>query len=355
MAEEEGDSEDKTEAPSPRRLQKAREDGQVPVSREFSTLASLGGAALALLMLGPTMATKLSLGLKHLIENSHQMTPGAAALQAVGLLLLTVIPFLVVPMALGAGITLLQTRFLFNAKAIAPKFSKINPLSKAKQLLGVDNLVEFLKAVGKVGVLGIAIWNVLGTDLSRLKALVGLDAAQVFAESGSEVRRLLLSVLLAFGLLAGADIIWTNLRHYMRLRMNREDLKREAKESEGDPHIKGRRRQLQMQRARQRMMAEVPTAQVVVTNPTHYAIALRYDRDKSAAPIVVAKGVDDVAARIRELAEKSGVPLVANPPLARALYKVDLNEEIPAEHYQVVAEVIAFVMGLRPAPPPVQF
>ncbi len=352
---EEGDAEDKTEAPSPRKLQKAREDGQVPLSREFSTLASLGGATLALLMLGPGSAARLSLGLEQLIENSHQLTPGAAAGQAVTLLVIAVLPFLVVPMALGAGITLLQTRFLVNAKSLAPKFSKVNPLSKAKQLFGVDNLVEFLKALGKVGVLSIAIWNVLGEDLPRMGAFIGLDAMHVFAESGQEVKHLLMSVLMAFGLLAGADVIWMNLRHYKRLKMSREDLKKESKESEGDPHIKGRRKQLQMQRSRQRMMAEVPKAQVIITNPTHYAIALRYDRDKNAAPIVVAKGLDDVAARIRELGEKSGVPLVANPPLARALYKVDLNGEVPAEQYQVIAEIIAFVMGLRPAPPPVQF
>jgi flagellar biosynthesis protein FlhB len=199
----------------------------------------------------------------------------------------------------------------------------------------------------KLAVVGVAAWHVLVSDLPRLASAPFRDVGALPAELIDAVLPLLLAVLAAQAAIAVLDLVWVRLRHAGTLRMSRQDLREEQKETDGDPKIKQRIRRLRVQRARRRMMAAVPKATVVVTNPTHYAVALAYDRARGAAPRVVAKGVDSMAARIREVARAHAIPLVPNPPLARALHTLELDAEIPAEHYKAVAEIIAFVWRLR--------
>jgi flagellar biosynthetic protein FlhB len=251
----------------------------------------------------------------------------------------------------GAGAlvaTFLQTRLLVSAKGIAPQVSRINPLAALKRLFGPEGAFEFLRTLLKLGLVGAALWWALADPVS-LVALLNLGPAALLHAGGRAAIDLSLAALAVFALIAVLDWLWVRWRHLHRLRMSRQDLKEEMRESEGDPQIKGRLRQLRQQRARGRMMAALPKAAVVVTNPTHFAVALAYDQGSSAAPRIVAKGADAVAARIRALADENRVPIVSNPPLARALFRLDLDAEIPAEHYQAVAEIIAYVwrLGVR--------
>lgn len=352
MAEENESGEDKTEAPTPRRIERARESGQVALSRELSTFASLLATTLAIAIAGPHVAARLAANLSGVMESAYALDIPAGLARAGLSGVLAVVALLLPPMLAGAGATLLQTRFLVSAKPLKPDPARLSPIRGAKRVFGLDNLVEVLKALLKITLLAWAAWYVLGGSLPTVAGLVDLAPGAIGRHTGEGLLRLLFAVLAAFALLAGMDTLWVHLRHAKKLGMTRQDLRRELKESEGDPHLKARLKQIRQSRARRRMMAAVPKAQVVITNPTHYAVALAYERGSQSAPTVVAKGTDRVAARIREVATAAGVPLVANPPLARALHKLPLDTAIPPEHYRAVAEIIAFVWGLsRHAPP----
>ena len=347
------DQEDRTEAATPRRQQMAREEGRVPVSREVTALVGLGAAWLILIMTAPASLGRLVAALRVFLGQAHALDVsggGALALRHAALAALAAAGPLVLGVLLaGAGCVLLQTGFLFNLAALQPDVSRLSPLAGLRRLLGVESLVEAAKSVVKIGAIGTAIWIVLADDLRLLATAPLLDETGLARRIGQGVIRVLLAGIGVQAVIAGADLFWVRFRHLRGLRMSREDIRDEMKESDGDPKIKARIRQIRMQRARRRMLAAVPQATVVVTNPTHYAIALAYDRTKNAAPRVLAKGVDSMAARIRETAQAHGVPLVANPPLARALYRVELDADIPAEHFQAVAEIIAYVWRLNNA------
>ena len=256
-------------------------------------------------------------------------------------------PIVVAVLAGSVAASLLQTGFLFNPSFIRPDFGRLNPARGLKRIFGLTGLVEAGKAVVKLGVLSFATYHVLTGNLAGLPGAVAWLPGQLASRTVQIVQQLAMTLLGAQAVIAGADVVWVRHRHAKQLRMSKEDVRQDAKDADGNPQIKQRLRQLRMARARRRMLAAVPTATVVVTNPTHYAIALAYDRSKGAAPRVVAKGMDEVAARIREVAAESRIPLVANPPLARALYTVELDAEIPAEHFKLVAEIIAYVWRLR--------
>ncbi|SHI81726.1 flagellar biosynthetic protein FlhB [Roseomonas rosea] len=350
MAEEGGDeAEDRQEAPSARRLEKAREDGQVAHSRELSGFAALLLAVLAAGIALPSLGRDLLRALRGILERGHELSPDQAAevLLPSALVLLPVLA----AAALGAvATTLLQTRGLVSAKGLAPQLSRLSPLAGLKRLLGSEGLIELLKTLLKVALVGAAIWHAAGTP-ELLEAVMHQPAAALLATIAEQGLRLVAATLAAFALLAGADLFLVHFRHLRRLRMSRQDMKEEAKDAEGDPHVKAKQKAIRQRQARQRMMAAVPKAAVIITNPTHYAVALGYEEGTSAAPKILAKGADEVAARIREKAKEAGVPLVSNPPLARALFKLDLDTEIPAEHYQAVAEIIAFIWRARSRPP----
>lgn len=352
MAEEEGaDAEDRQGPPSARRLEQARQDGQVPNSREASGFMALLLAVLAAAAALPTMGRALLRALRGILERGHELSP-QGALELLQPSALVLLPVLAAAAAGAAGTTLLQTRGLVSAQGLTPQLSRLSPMSGLKRLVGMEPLIEFLKTLLKMALVGAAIWHA-GAAPELLETLMHQPASTLLSVIADQGLRLVAATLAAFALLAAADVFLVHVRHRRRLRMSREEMRQEAKDSEGDPHVKGKQKAIRQQRARQRMMAAIPRAAVVITNPTHFAVALGYEEGSSAAPKILAKGADEVAARIRERARESGVPLVSNPPLARAIFKLPLETEIPAEHYQAVAEIIAFVWRARSSRPPV--
>lgn len=350
----EGGQEDRTEAATPRRLQRAREEGQVPVSRELASLAGLAGASIALLLLAPSAAADLARHLVVFLGQAHALdvsTGIGGPMRIAALAALHAAAPVAFGTILAACVTvLLQTGLLLNPGALRPDFSRVSPRAGLKRLFGANGAVEALKSCAKIVLMALIAWRVLAGDLAALLAAPFADAATLAARCATPILHMLVAVLLAQTVIAGADLIWVRVRHARTMRMSRQDVRDEQKETEGDPKVRMRFRQLRLRRARKRMLNAVPKATVVIVNPTHYAVALLYDRAKNAAPRVVAKGVDSMAARIREVAQASRVPLITNPPLARALHRVELDTDIPAEHYKAVAEIIAYVWRLgRPA------
>ncbi len=349
MAESESGG-DRTEAATQRRLQKAREEGQVPLSREITAFGGLAAASLALVVALPSASRETAARLQDLLGHLDAFDlsdGGAGALRFAAMAVLRVVaPIVLAALAGGVASVLLQTGPLMHGGALRPDLARLNPLSGFKRSFGMASLGELGKSLLKLAVVGAAVWSVLAGAAGRLASAADWELGTLVARTMRDVTGVLFAVLGVQAAIAVLDLVWVRLQHARRLRMSREDIRQETRESDGDPRVKGRVRQIRMQRARKRMLAAVPKATVVLTNPTHYAVALAYDRTAGAAPKVVAKGVDTMAARIREAAESSRVPLVANPPLARALYRVELDTEIPAEHYQAVAEIIAYVWRL---------
>ncbi|WP_027133628.1 flagellar biosynthesis protein FlhB [Geminicoccus roseus] len=351
MAEERDD--DKTEEPSQKRLDDARAKGQVALSRDVSHALILATAAsllvLALPALGPQALLALRWYLEHAAAPAGQVDEIRGHLVAAAVTLATVVAVPAAGFALAAILaTVGQQGLLWSAENLHPKLERLSPLAGAKRLFGGTALVEFAKNALRLVVVGVACWLQLQGELAALVAAVGREPGGI----GGEILRLLGRVALVCTLAAAGfavlDLFWQRFRFRQRMRMSRQDLKDEMKQSEGDPIIKQRLRQIRMARSRQRMLADVPRSTVVITNPTHYAVALRYENGEQAAPLVLAKGVDHLAAAIRKAAAEHGVPVIENPPLARALHAMaEIGRPIPVEHYQAVAEVIALVMRLR--------
>ena len=338
---------DRTEAATPRRLQRARAEGSVAASREAPALAGLAAATLLLAVAGPSLGGALVRRLVPMLTmTGPQDVPGAlaAALQAAAMLALPLIGGVLAASLAGS---LLQNGFVLSPTALAPDLARLSPMRGIRRIFGPTGLVEVGKSLVKLGVLGFATYHALAAGVPALRGAALWLPGRLADRIMQQVLQVAMTVLGAQAVIAGADIWWVRHRHASGLRMSKQEVKQEAREADGNPEVKRRVRQLGMARAKRRMLAAVPSATVVVTNPTHYAIALAYDRTKAGAPRVVAKGVDEVAARIREVARESRVPLVANPPLARALYAVELDAEVPAEHFKVVAELIAYVWRLR--------
>jgi len=254
---------------------------------------------------------------------------------------------LVVLLVFGVAANLVQHRPLFSVDPIIPKFSKISPLEGGKRLFSRDSLVNFVKGLVKLAVVGGVIFAVMWGDRDRLELMVTLDPAALlpaFQEMGLKIFGAVLAVVTIIAL---ADYVYQRQRWWNRLKMTVQEVRDEYKQMEGDPKIKGRIKAIRNERSRRRMMANVPNATVIITNPTHFAVALKYDKTMGA-PECVAKGADDIAFKIREIAREHDVPIVENPPLARALYaSVDVDETIPNEHFKAVAQVIGFVMRMQ--------
>ncbi len=256
-------------------------------------------------------------------------------------------PVLAAALAAGSAAILVQTNVLLHLGAIQPRFSRVSPAAGIGRLFGPNGLVELVKSLGKLLLLLIALWVAARGDAMLIVALPWQDAHRLPAVLARCLFHILLAGLCTQAAIAGIDLWWVRFRHARSMRMSKQEIRDEQKDTDGNPHIKARIRRIRLMRARKRMMAAVPKATVVITNPTHYAVALSYDRAVNAAPRIVAKGADHIAARIREVALASNVPLVSNPPLARALYQYELETDIPAEHYKAVAEIIAYVWRLR--------
>lgn len=343
MAEDEEGGGERTEAASPRKLQKAAQEGQVALSREAVGFATLLVASLGAAVMLPGRVAELAASMAGGFARAHELDTGWAAREWGWLFFHLAWPVAGAAILGAVAATLLQTRAALNFKAMVPSLSKLSPLKGFGRMFGKEGLMEFLRTLLKMLIVMAALWFV-ARDLPGLSTLIEAPPGALFGAAGQGVARLLAATLAAFALLALADILWVRHRHLERLKMTKQEVKDEAKESEGDPAIRGRLRQLRESKGRARMMAAVPKAAVVITNPTHYAVALAYDPGQSAAPKVVAKGVDAVAARIREAAKEAGVPIMADPPLARALHRLDLDAEIPAQHWDAVARIIALVM-----------
>ncbi len=343
--------EDRTEAATQHRLQQAREQGQVALSREVPALVSLAVLALVLGWLAPMLTkafvARLAAFLGAVGATDIAGHPGQvfdAAIRAGAMVALPIVGLMALA---GAGATLLQTGFVLRPTALLPDITRLSPMAGIGRLFSLATVQRAGKDLVKVSAIGFALWHVLRSALPLLGGAPYWDAATLAFHLMGEIWRVLITLLLAQLVIAGADIFFERTRHLRSLRMSRDEIRRELKDTDGDPHIKGRLRLLRRQRARKRMIAAVRQSTVVVTNPTHFAVALRYDRGSNAAPKVVAKGMDEMAARIRAAAKEHNVPLVANPPLARALHEVPLDAEIPAEHYKAVAELIAYVWRLQ--------
>ncbi len=278
---------------------------------------------------------------------AHDRTADAALRQALWALLVVVVPLMGVVVATSVGAVLGQTGGFLNRKALIPDLGRISPMRGLSRIFGWDGVVTLAKALAKVVVLGWAVWRATSGVVTQALAPNEWSVSVLLDRMLRDLAYLALLVLACQAIIAVADFGWTRFQFHRRLRMSAQDIKDEYKEAEGDPRLKARLRQIRLTRAKRRMMAAIPKATVVITNPTHYAVALTYDRGAQAAPRIVAKGVDDVAARIRAVATEHGIPLVANPPLARALHALPIDSEVPAEHFKAVAEIIAYVWRLR--------
>ncbi|MDM3870978.1 flagellar biosynthesis protein FlhB [Porticoccus sp. W117] len=352
MSEHESGQE-KTEQPTPKRLREARKKGQVARSRELNTMLSLLAGAVGLLFLGDTMFTKLSL----LVSDSLTLEPkqirepammAATFADSFMTALWLMTPLFVLLIAAAFAGPLFVGGFAFSMKAVAFKLEKINPLKGLKRMFSMKSLVELLKAVAKflvvAGVAAALLWSMLDS----LLALGVEELSASLAHAAQLCGWAFVAISAALILIAAIDVPFQLFQHNKQLKMTKQEVKDELKESEGRPEVKGRVRQLQREMSQRRMMEEVPKADVVITNPTHFAVALKYDDTGNGAPIVVAKGCDHLAARIRQVAESNHITLFSAPPLARALYATtELNQEIPADLYLAVAQVLAYVYQLN--------
>ncbi|MHB1374276.1 MAG: flagellar biosynthesis protein FlhB [Thauera sp.] len=345
---EESDLE-KTEDPSPRRLEQAREEGQVPQSQELSTfLVTVTGAA-TLLLMGNWMAGRV-MGIVRdgfAFERSAAFDP-ALMLDVLNRMLsgalLTLAPLFFALMVAAVTAPILLGGLVFAPKVLGFNFGRMNPIQGIGRMFSVHGLAEMIKAILKSVLVGGVAALVLWLNIEHLFDLMVEPLEIGMADFSDTVAFASLMIVLSLGLLAIIDVPFQLWQYHKKLRMTKEEVKRESKEQEGDPMVKGRIRALQREMARRRMMTEVPKADVVVTNPTHFSVALKYDAGKMGAPVVIAKGRGELALKIRELAKEHGVPLLEAPPLARALYKhCELEQSIPAALYTAVAEVMAYV------------
>jgi flagellar biosynthesis protein FlhB len=352
MAEEQDDSQ-KTEDPTSKRLDEAHKRGQVANSREVNNLLMLGVFSLSVLFFGGTAARTLYQASMPFIESADLVPADFGHLVHIGWYLLGVlliagaVPLvLAVIAAIGAGY--LQFGLVWSADGIMPKLDKISPLAGLKRMFSMRSLAEFVRGLLKIAIVASISLFLIVPEVAHLNKLIGMEMVQLLIETKALLAKLLIGVVSIVAAIATIDVIYQRMRHLREMRMSRQEIKEEFKETEGDPLIKGRLRQLRMERTRRRMMAQVPQSDVVVTNPTHYAVALKYDPGTMSAPKMMAKGVDKVAQKIREIAKEHGIPVVENPPLARGLFAaVDIDQEVTPEFYKAVAEVISYIFKLK--------
>ncbi|PPD31537.1 MAG: flagellar biosynthesis protein FlhB [Methylomonas sp.] len=353
MAEDSG--QDKTEDPTGKRLSESRKKGQVPRSKELNTFVTMIVSAVLFFYMGQYMVKGLLKMMKHQFELSREVifdpaTPVMYLKLALSegysviwpLMVILIIADLLTPMLMGG--------WNFTTEAFEPKFSKLNPLEGLKRIFGIRGVVELIKAIIKVVLIGFVAWNLFQVYFDDFMGLSRLNVQQALSRAGDIIIMSLLVLCATLLLLVMIDVPYQLWNHQRELKMTKQEVRDESKESEGNPEMKGKIRQMQMQASQRRMMEAVPTADVIVTNPTHFAVALKYDPNGSGAPVLVAKGTDLVAAQIRNLAMANRVTLVAAPSLARALYySTEINHEIPRGLFLAVAQVLAYVFQLRAA------
>lgn len=353
MSDDEQDDSSKTEDPTPKKLEEARKKGQVPVSREVNNWVMLTAGTIVVLAMGPAMMQDLTHLLQTYIGMSHTFpeTPGGMQF-IVGEAFIEVLKILAIPllflMAAAFAGPFLQVGPLFAPDIISMDISKISPSKGFSRLFSMKSIMEFLKGILKIAVVSVVAVIILTPFFGTMDHMVGLEVPIALDEMKIMVTKLLIGILVILFILSVLDLLYQRHEHMTKMRMTKQELKDEYRQSEGDPMVKSKLRQLRQQKAQQRMMQAVPTADVVITNPTHYSVALKYNPDEMDAPVVVAKGVDELAMRIRETAREHNVVILPNPPLARILFDtVDIEEAVPAEHYKAVAEIISYVFKLK--------
>jgi flagellar biosynthetic protein FlhB len=348
---EENDAASKTEEPTPRKLEQARQKGDVVKTQDLGGLASLAGAATVIAIAGGWLSQNAAYALLPFLAHPEAMSlENGGAVQVARQAMLACAPILAMvglaAAAAGAAGHLIQTGLMFTPEKLKMDLKKVSPLAGFKRLFSLDSFVQFLKSVVKILLTAAIAWWVLKPFLPQLSNLPAMDPAAMLPFSADILRRLVFAVAALLLAIAGADWMWQRQRFMKRMRMTKEELKEDFKQSEGDPHVKARQKQLRHQRARRRMMQAVPEATVVLMNPTHYAVALKYEAGDSGAPLCVAKGLDSLALKIRAVAEEAGVPVIEDAPLARALYAaVEIDDVIPPAHYEAVARIIGFILG----------
>jgi flagellar biosynthesis protein FlhB len=340
---------ERTEQATPRRLDEARAKGQVARSTEINQTAVLVATIAALAITGPRMLDRLEevvrVGLLQAGDTRLATAQGIGTVAgwAMKETALAVAPVVLAAAVAGVVANVAQVRFRITPKALQPSFAKLNPLKGVKRLFGKDGAVEAVKAVVKTAIVAVAAYFAVRPKLPELAALVGLPPREMLGKLGHDILGISVRVIAVLVLVAAADFAWQRRRFGQQLKMTKDEVKQEHRQTDVSPEIKRAIRRRQVEMARKRMLAEVPTADVVVVNPTHFAVALRYD-GRRPAPEVVAKGVDHVALAIRRVAEEAGVTVVHDAPLARTLYReVDLGGMIPEQLFGAVAEVLAFV------------
>jgi len=346
------DESEKTEEASSKKLDEAHKKGDVAKSQEVSAWFGLIGITIIVTLLAGPMAVQLAGPLSNFLMHPHTYSvDGGTLLQIarqVGLAVIAALalPMLVVVVAAIAG-NLVQHKPVFSAENMKPKFSKISPLAGLKRIFGPQGMANFVKALAKLVIVSVIASLVVWPERELLFALIRMELVAVPVVLQELSIKLLAGVVAVMTIIAGLDFAFQKAQWLKKQRMTQKEVKDEYKQMEGDPAVKAKLRQIRAEKGRTRMMAQVPDATVVVTNPTHFSVALKYE-DGMAAPICVAKGVDQVAFKIREIAKEHDIPLVENVPLARALHAtVEIDDEIPPEHYKAVAQVIGYVMRLR--------
>ncbi len=352
MAGEDDDSQ-KTEDPTSKRLSDAREKGQVPRSQEVSHWFMMLALALVVGIFSPSLMSDIGALLRPFLEQPHMIVLDNNGMRdlltatALGILKVAAIPLAIILVA-GLAAGTIQNGIIVTTEQIQPKLSNIGFKRGFKKMFSSRSLADFLKGILKLAVVATVVGLIVWPDRNEVLVIPTMEVQSMLELVRTEAAKVIVGVLAVMTIIALADVMYQRFMHHKELRMTKQQIKDEHKQSEGDPLIKSRLRQIRVERARKRMMAAVPEADVVITNPTHYAVALKYDQRTMEAPRVVAKGVDNMALRIRAVAEENDVAVVENPPVARALHaSVEIDQEIPPEHYKAVAEIIGYVMRLK--------
>jgi len=345
------DAATRTEDPTPRRLQKARDQGEVVKTQDLPSMASLAAVSAVIVFGGGWFCRHLARSLLPFLSEPDVFTlEGSGGIHVARLAMEAAVPAVAAVFAAAAlaGIAgnVIQTGLVFSPDKLMPDLSRLAMGGGLKRIFGLDGLAQWVKSLIKVILTGVIAWFALKPHVNEVISLATMEPVAMLAFSLDVLRRLVMAVAALLLVIAAADWLWQRQRFMTRMRMTKEEVKEDFKQMEGDPHVKARQRSIRIERARRRMMQAVPEATVVVMNPTHYAVALKYDTDVAGAPTCVAKGLDSLALRIRSVAEEAGVPILEDPPLARALYAtVEVDEVIPPAHYEAVAKIIGFILS----------
>lgn len=347
------DDASKTEDPTPKRIEEARRKGQVALSREMNSWLMLLVATLLVMAVSQPMLSDMREFLRFYLEQSHALpgVPGGGGVILGGafveMMKILALPLIILMLAAFLG-PFLQVGPLWAPEILKPDLSKLSPIKGFERLFSRRAVLEFVKGILKLAIVSVVAIVLLRPYFGTVDHMVGLPILLMLGEMKFLVLRMLAGTLIAFLIIAVADLVYQRMEFMKKMRMTKQELKDEYRQSEGDPMVKGRLRQLRAEKARQRMMSNVPKADVVITNPTHFAVALRYDPDTMEAPVCVAKGMDNIALKIREIARENNVTIYENPPLARVLFdSVEIDEAIPTEHFRAVAQVISYVFRMK--------